>query len=134
MELSLIATVIPEIDSVALQDELISFASSYKDLKNGLLENMNDNENDSDRLESKEYTDVAESSEKTTCKNCFSCAFKLLSEYRLCAAAYKNSCAAYKFIVTRSITQNTCERCFSKLKLLKRSSLPRITWIHTNCY
>ena len=60
---------------------MFHFASSYKDLKKGLLENMNDNENDSDRLESEEeYTEVAKSSEKTTCKNCFSCAFTLLSE------------------------------------------------------
>jgi len=99
---------------VALQDELISFASSYKDLKKGLLENMNDN--DSDSLESeKEYTEVAEASAKTTCKNCLSCTFKLVPEYRLCAAAYDNLYAAYKFIVTLSITQCTCERCFTKL-------------------
>ena len=58
---------------MALLNELISFASSYKDLKKGLLENMNDNENDSDSLQSeKEYTEVPESSAKTTCclKNC----------------------------------------------------------------
>jgi len=47
---------------VALQDELISFAASYKDLKKGLLENVNDNETDSESLESEEeYTEVAES-------------------------------------------------------------------------
>ena len=80
-ELSLIANAVPEIDRVVLQDELVSFASSYKELKKGLLENRNDNENDSDRLESEEeYTEVPESSEKTTCKNCFSCALTLLSE------------------------------------------------------
>jgi len=101
---------------VALQDELISFASSYKDLKKGLLENMNDNKNDSDSLESEEeYAEVAESSAKTTCKNCLSCTFKLLPEYRLCAAAYENLYAAYKFIVTLSVTQCTCESCFSKM-------------------
>lgn len=127
IELGLIANAIPEIDIVALQDELISFASSYKDLKKGLLENINDNENDSDSLDSEEEdTNVTQSSAKTTCKNCLSCAFKLLSEYRLCAAAYENLYAAYKFIVILSITQCTCERCFSKLRLLKkrlRSSL-----------
>ena len=63
VELSLIANAVSEIDTVALQDELISFASSYKDPKKGLLENMNDNENDSDSLESEvEYTEIAESS------------------------------------------------------------------------
>ena len=68
MELSLFANAVPEIGRVALQDELISFASSYKDLKKGLIENMNDKENESDSLESeKEYTEVPESSAKTTC-------------------------------------------------------------------
>ena len=81
VELSLIANAVPEIDRLVLQDELVSFASSYKDLKKGLLENMNDNKNDLDRLKSEEeYTEVAESSEKTTCKNFFSCAFTLLSK------------------------------------------------------
>ena len=81
VKLSLIANAVPEIDRVILQDELISFASSYKDLKKGLLENMNDNKNHSGRLESaEEFTEVPESSEKTTCENCFSCAFTLLAE------------------------------------------------------
>ena len=81
---------------------------------------MNDNENDSDSLDLEEgYTDVAESPAKTTCKNCLSCAFQLLSEYRLCAAAHENLYGAYKFIVTLSVMQCTCERCFSKLKLWK---------------
>ena len=57
MELILIVNAVPEIDRVALQDELISFASSYKDLKKRLLEKMNDNENDSDRLDSEEDVD-----------------------------------------------------------------------------
>jgi len=115
-ELSLIANAVPEIDRVALQDELISFASSYKDPEEGLRENMNDNENDSDSLESEEeYTEVAETSAKTTCKNCLSCAFNLLPQCRLCAAAYEILYAEYKFIVTLSVTQCTCERCFSKM-------------------
>ena len=79
VKLSLIANAVPEIDRVVLQGELVSFALGYKDLKKGLLENMNGNENNSDRLESeKECTEVAELSEKTTCKNCFSCGFTLL--------------------------------------------------------
>ena len=91
----MIAYAVSEIDKVALQDELISFALSYKDLKKGLLENMNDNENDSDSLESEgEYTEVTESSAKTICKNCLSCAFKLLSEYKVCATANENLYAA----------------------------------------
>ena len=70
----MIATTVPEIDKVALQNELISFVLTYKDLKKGLQENMNKNENDSNRLQSEEkYTEVVELSQKTTCKNCFLC-------------------------------------------------------------
>ena len=122
VELSLIANAVPEIykSGTRGQDELVSFTSSYKNLKKGLLENMNDNENDSASLESEaEYTEIAESYAKTTCKNCLSCAFKLLSEYRLCAAAYENLYAAYKLIVTLSVTQCICERYLSKQWLLK---------------
>ena len=58
MELRLFTNAAPEIDRVALLNELISFASSYKDLKKELLENMNDNENDLDSLQSeKEYSE-----------------------------------------------------------------------------
>ena len=68
MELRLFTNTVPEIDRVALLNELILFASSYKDLKKGLLENMNNNKNDSDSLQSeKEYTEVPESSAKTAC-------------------------------------------------------------------
>ena len=60
VELSFIANAISKIDRVALQDELILFTLSYKDLKKELLENMNDSANDSDRLElEKDYTKVA---------------------------------------------------------------------------
>ena len=115
VDLSLIANAVPEIDRVAQQEELISFPSSYKDLKKGLLENMNDNESDSDSLESEEnFPEVAETSAKTICKNRLSCTFKLTSEYRLCAAAYENLYAAYKLIVTLSVTQCICERYLSK--------------------
>ena len=46
VELSLIANAVSEIDRVVQQDELISFASNYKDIRKGLLENMNDNDSD----------------------------------------------------------------------------------------
>ena len=60
VELSFIANSISKIDRVALQDELILFTLSYKDLKKELLENMNDSANDSDRLElEKDHTKVA---------------------------------------------------------------------------
>ena len=81
---------------------------------------MYDNENDLDSLKSEEeYTEVSELCDKTTCKNHLSCAYKLVSEYRLCPAAYENLYASYKFIVTLSVIQCTCKRCFSKPRLLK---------------
>jgi len=72
-------------------------------------------ENSSPYLVSQVGYRPAESCANTTYKNCLSLTFNLLSEYRLCAAAYENLYAAYKFIGTINVTQCSCERCFSKI-------------------
>lgn len=135
VDLRIITSAIPEIDTLALREELLSFASIYKHLKQGLLENSDNSEDESDDLESDdENTKVAESSvKKTACKNCVACAFTFLSQHRVCAVAY----AAYKFIVTLSVTQCTWARSFSELNLLKtrlRSSLTQENLVsHAHC-
>ena len=61
-----------------------------------------------------------------SCLQKLSCAFRLLSQYQLCSTAYENLFLTYKCLVTLSVTQCSCQRSFSKLKLVKtrlRSSL-----------
>jgi hypothetical protein len=57
---------------------------------------------------------------------CFICVFRVLHKYSFYADTYANLFKAYKFLLTLSVTQVKCERCFSKLSQIKtklRSSL-----------
>ena len=61
-----------------------------------------------------------------SCRNCLLCCFRILFKYYLHASAYTNLFLVYKYMLTLSFTQVSCERPFSKLKIVKprlRSSL-----------
>ena len=63
---------------------------------------------------------------KNKCKNCAVCCYSVLRNYNLYNCAYPNLTAAYKYLLTLSITQVSCERSFSTLKYIfnrLRSSL-----------
>ena len=122
INLTTIAEALPEIDTVSLKAELLSFASNYHQLKQGLFPGNDDNRSDlSDDSDDEE--DVENPSKvmvkEAACKNCLSCAFRLLSHYKLCSTAYENLSLAYKYLVTLSVTECSCERSFSKVKLIK---------------
>ena len=139
-----------------MKEELISFASCYKRLQPGLLDQKSDIETESEidsndemdtdiendttgdkDINDKIYTrynkpkKFSESTiKKKVCKDCFSCAFKCLYKYKLYSAAYENLYAAYKYLLTLSIAQCTCERTFSKLKIIKSRLRSRLTQNH----
>lgn len=124
IDLSLIREAVPEIDCTSLQQELVSFASVYSDLKKGLFEETLATM----AVESLECDDdlTEENVASKACRNCLSCVLKLLCQYRLLSSAYENLYLAYKYLITLSVTQVTCERTFSKLKIIKtrlRSSI-----------
>ena len=133
INLTTIAEALPEVDTISLKEELLSFASNYHQLKQGLFPSNDDNLSDLPDYSTDEGEDGESPSKEAACmvkeaacKNCLSCAFRLLSQYQLCSTAYENLFLAYKYLVTLSITQCSCERSFSKLKLVKtrlRSSL-----------
>jgi hypothetical protein len=111
-----ILQLLPNMNPADLREELMAFATNYPLLKKS--------------LQSMFYSASDEELEDTTtkqcCGNCPSCALKVLSDYRLNDRAYDNLYMAYKVLLTLSITQVHCERCFSKLKIVKnrlRSSL-----------
>ena len=56
---------------------------------------------------------------KKRCRNCVRCCYALLKNYSLYADAYKHIFMVYKYILTLSISQVSCERSFSKLKIIK---------------
>ena len=53
------------------------------------------------------------------CNNCPVCVFLLLHENNMLPNAYPSLSMAYRDLLTPSVTQATCERCFSLLKFLK---------------
>ena len=70
------------------------------------------------------------SSKKENCKDCLSCIFKLITKYQLCSEAYENLYSVYKYLLTLSITQCSCERSFSKLKIIKSRLRSTLTQHH----
>ena len=84
--MSFICSAVPEIDAVSLSEELLSFASVYSELKQGLLDDTAavSGKNMDGELED----DLnGESVKQMSCKNCLSCALRLLCQYRMISSA-----------------------------------------------
>ena len=79
---------------------------------------VNENENES----------YFESGTKKTCRCCVLCAFKLLYQFSHHSSAYSELYIAYKYLITLSVTQVECERCFSALRFVKNRL--RSTMVH----
>ena len=120
----------------SLRSELLSFISVFKSLGRTLqqdIEAIGDGLNDvSD--EDSEIDEENELNEKSPqdgkckgeCKKCMKCCYKMLHMYSLHSSAFSNLFLAYEYLLTLSFTQVSCERVFSKLKIVKshlRSSL-----------
>lgn len=54
-----------------------------------------------------------------SCKDCSLCCYNVLLKYNLFTSTYKLITLAYKYLLTLSISQVSCERSFSTLKNLK---------------
>ena len=93
-----------------LRDELNSFTQNYSQLKRSINAECTVEIEGSD---GEEESSVAERV-KVACKDCSTCALRLLSKYRL----HDNLYLAYKVLCT-SVTQVNCERSLSKLKIIK---------------
>ena len=112
-----------------LSNELQSFIVSF----DSLSKSLNEEYATTRQLESEHilqtHFDVISGSHCTSgksCRNCLLCCFRILFKYSLHASAYSNLFLVYKYLLTWSFTQVSCERAFSKLKIVKarlRSSL-----------
>lgn len=104
-----------------IKNQLLSFASNWKRFQNTISEDFEDFEEDSSNEE--EDVDGSEnigaSEKKKLCKNCLACAFNVLHRYSLLASGYDILRLCYKYLLTLSVVQVTCERCFSLLKFIK---------------
>jgi len=54
--------------------------------------------------------------------------------YNLFSGAYPGLFLCYKLILTLSVTQVSCERSFSKLKILKNALRNSLTQEHLECF
>ena len=114
-------------DSVLL--ELKQFASHYFNIipnKHGIM-NDNDGEGDIiDEVMTSDSEDEFDSINCNSCWKCIACAFKIVTQLSCHSGMYNNLYQVFKYIMLLPSTQVTCERVFSKLKVIKtklRSSL-----------
>jgi len=126
-----------------LRAELLTFIRNYDNLSKTLQEEysentnlvLSDDESDDDQDEGgqegeEQEEEVGEESRSQactgSCRHCLTCCYKILYRYSLNASAFSTLFLAYEYLLTLSFSQVSCERAFSKLKLIKtrlRSSL-----------
>ena len=134
-----------------LQDELVSFARDFESLSRILRQEFQDvqttdqlassieSESDTASGSECEKSDPSDTDEEACdllvrnkvactgcCRTCLLCCYRILNKYSLNATTYSNLFQAYEYLLTLSFTQISCERAFSKLKIVKtrlRSSM-----------
>jgi len=55
----------------------------------------------------------------SACKRCLKCCYRVLYRYSLHSSAFSNLYIAYQYLLTQSFSLVSCERAFSKLKIIK---------------
>ncbi|KAL4122585.1 hypothetical protein QTP88_014887 [Uroleucon formosanum] len=103
----------------SLQNELLSFASNWNELKKSVPESyevatFNEIQDEED-VENK----TMNKSHCKSCMNCSICCYLVLQKYNLYSNAYSHLTMAYKYLLTSPCTQVACEKSFSILKYLK---------------
>jgi hypothetical protein len=125
-----ICKIIPEINIHDVKNELISFINNFKFLKKSSLQEYIDIEHNADNDEEIDIPDNAkyfQCTQQFKCECCSLCVLKLLDNLRLHDLTYDNLYVIYKILLTLSVTQVSCERSFSKLKLIKTRLRSNIT-------
>ena len=112
------------IDKAILREELAEFAACWPQLKGA--DAMTVQLSDDDDAYSDDETSLRDAiaepvicKESALCNNCPSCVHRFLYRYNFHSAAYRNLYQIYKLAITLPVTQVTCERVFSKLKIVK---------------
>jgi len=90
--------------------------------------------NDSDSSDENQYEKCELSSNSHDESSCINCCNKLIVHYNLFSGAYPGLFLCYKLILTLSVTQVSCERSFSKLKILKNALRNSLTQEQLECF
>jgi hypothetical protein len=109
----------PNVTQASLKEEFLDFIHKFDSLKQNIsFSYVNEDENlDDYNLDEKEYPISENACNK--CSNCNHCCYIILLRYSLYCSAYPSLFLAYKYILTLSISQVSCERSFSKLEYIK---------------
>ena len=120
---SALVTIYPDVTRAVLHDELIDLAKLWDTIKLGRLEDypfdVSDIESDDDEHEDVFVGEIGTVDHQKKCRKCPGCVLLLLNEYNMLTNTFKYVGLAYKYLLTLSVTQVTCERSFSALKTIK---------------
>ena len=114
------------LDRTAVFNELICFADSFDSLIDSLSSSCDGFRYESEEEDEDEFGARTRQSDSPACKKCFGCCYSLLYDRNFHTSAFSNLFLVYEYLLTLSFTQVSCERAFSKLKIIKtrlRSSL-----------
>lgn len=116
-----LCALVPSLEKGKLREELISFANVWRTISEKSLDaDYASILNAESENEEEDQEDVFSPCSSTTqCNNCIKCALGLIVEFNMYSVQYTQLYTAYKFLLTIPLTQVTCERIFSKLKLVK---------------
>lgn len=104
--------------------ELKQFASQFKNFLPDLSSSdLNYKNNTNTKTESSNDTEsedeVTKKPDCNKCRNCIYCAFVIIRELSFQSNLFCNLFIVYKFVLILPSTQVSCERVFSKLKIIK---------------
>lgn len=123
-------------------EEFQDFVKKWDTLKNSLTEdfskllddlNLNSDSDDDDNERNKKEARASTSSTSSRCefcRECPGCCLLIIKNYNLYRNAYPTMYIAYKFLLTISIVQVSCERSFSILKHIKNRLRSMLTDEH----
>ncbi|XP_065683892.1 uncharacterized protein LOC124809517 [Hydra vulgaris] len=92
-------------------------SNALKNLKKVSEDNVINDSDDDDNDDDNDKT--ISPSHCGACKNCPICCYNILQRYNMLSGTYATLGQAYKYLLTLSVTQVSCERSFSILKYIK---------------
>lgn len=120
-----ICSLIGDIDNAKLKEELISLINVWPEIKSKFHEQYEMQLESSNNESEASNTEVSEDEGKgpcnlgEKCNVCIKCVYTIIFDYNMYSVLYTQLYKVYKYLLTIPLTQVSCERAFSNLKLIK---------------